>query len=91
MWHMEADANEGGSDVRSLVHPVVSPAGSMGGGVFYTRWEVDPRVVTCWSRSFYLFLYSFLIPGFYCSIRLSVTSSWGVKNQNFIKGMTFDL
>lgn len=38
---MEADANEGGSDVRSLVNPVVSPAGSMGGGGYFIpdgRW-----------------------------------------------------
>lgn len=32
MWHMEANANKGGPDVRSLVNPVVSPAGSMGRG-----------------------------------------------------------
>lgn len=36
MRHMEADADKGGLDARSLVNSVVSPAGSMGGGdIFY--------------------------------------------------------
>lgn len=31
MWLMEANANKGGLDARSLVNLVVSPVGSMGG------------------------------------------------------------
>lgn len=88
MRRMEADANKGGSDARSLVNLVVSPAGSMGGGGILYQMGGGPL------RGYlleYIILYSFLIPGFYCSIRLSVASSWEVKNQKFINGMTFDL
>lgn len=38
------------TEVRvSVVDSVVSPAGCIDGGTFYTRWEVDPCVVTCWT------------------------------------------